>query len=307
MARKSILAGDQTQQEVSEMSLLELFVSVDDYCLANKQERRAITGGKGSRNRTGQMYLSEVMTLLIHFHQSHYRHFKAYYTEYVQVHLRREFPRLVSYNRFVELIPTALMPLCGYLQAQYGSCTGISFIDATSLAVCDNHRIHSHRVFEGLAKRGKSSMGWFYGFKLHLVVNDCGELLACCLSAANVHDTKPVPQLAARLFGKLFGDKGYLSKKLFQMLFNTTGLQLLTKLRKNMKNVLLDLEDKLLLRKRAIIEAVIDQLKNISQIEHTRHRSPLNFLTNLFAGLIAYCLQPKKPSLGISRLALVPV
>src|SRR5204863_6367117 len=198
-----------------------------------------------------------------------------------------------------------LVALCGYLQTQYGHCTGISFIDATSLAVCDNHRIHSHRVFDGLAKRGKTSMGWFYGFKLHVVVNDCGELLSCCLSTANVHDTQPVPKLAVHLFGKLFGDKGYISKPLFDQLFNATGLQLLTKLRKNMKNALLSLDDKLLRRKRAIIEAIYDQLKNISQIEHTRHRSPLNFLVNLFAGLIAYCLQPKKPSLGISRQAPV--
>ena len=289
------------------MSLLELFVAVDDYCITQRVgwEKLAIVSGGKCRHRAGRLHISEVMTLLIHFHQSHYRHFKAYYTAYVQVHLRREFPVLVSYNRFVELMPTALVPLCGYLQTQYGRCTGISFIDATSLTVCDNHRIHSHRVFDGLAKRGKTSMGWFYGFKLHVVVNDCGELLSCCLSAANVHDTKPVPKLAASLFGKLFGDKGYISKKLFETLFKATGLQLLTKLRKNMRNALLSLDDKLLLRKRAIIEAIFDQLKNISQIEHTRHRSPLNFLVNLFAGLIAYCLQPKKPSLAISPQALV--
>ena len=295
------------KQEVSEMSLLELFVEIDDYCISHRAswQQMAIQSGEKRRHRAGQMHLSEVMTLIIHFHQSHYRHFKAYYTECVQVHLRGEFPRLVSYNRFVELMPTALVGLCGYLQAQYGPCTGISFIDATSLAVCDNHRIHSHRVFEGLAKRGKTSMGWFYGFKLHVVVNDCGQLLACCLSAANVHDTKPVPKLAAHLFGRLFGDKGYISKKLFDQLLSATGLQLITKLRKNMRNALISLEDKLLLRKRAIIESVNDQLKNISQVEHTRHRSPLNFLVNLFAGLIAYCLQPKKPSLGISHHPLV--
>ena len=295
------------QQEVSRMSLLELFVEVDDYCIAhaaNGQELAIESSGK-RRHRAGRLYMSEVMTLLIHFHQSHYRHFKAYYTEYVQVHLRHEFPALVSYNRFVELIPTVLVPLCGYLSSQYGECSGISFIDATSLAVCDNHRIHSHRVFDGLAKRGKTSMGWFYGFKLHVIVNDCGQLLSCCLSAANVHDTKPVPTLAAHLFGKLFGDKGYISQALFDQLFNATGLQLITKLRKNMKNRLMPFEDKILLRKRAIIESINDQLKNISQIEHTRHRSPLNFLVNLFAGLIAYCLQPNKPSLGFSRQALV--
>jgi hypothetical protein len=123
-----------------------------------------------------------------------------------------------------------LQPFCGanansaYLQTRYGQCTDIRFIDATSLAVCDNHHIHTHCVFDGLAKRGKTSMGWLYGFKLHVVVNDCSELLACCLSAANVHDIKPVPKLAAHLFGKLFGDKNYISKKLFEALFKATGL-----------------------------------------------------------------------------------
>ena len=162
----------------------------------------------------------------------------------------------------------------------------------------DPGRCHAHRVFEGLARHGKNSLGWFYGFKLHLVANDCGELLACCLTTGNVDDRVPVPQLAKSLFGKLFGDKGYLSQALQLQLFNQHALQLITKLRKNMKNRLMLLEDKILLRKRAIIESINDQLKNISQIEHTRHRSPLNFLVNLFAGLIAYCLQPKKPSLN---------
>jgi hypothetical protein len=267
------------------MSLLELFVDVDDYCKVHvaSWQQLTIESGRKRRHRAGRLYMSEVMTLLIHFHQSQYRHFKAYYTNYVQMYLWREFPALVSYNRFVELIPSVLVPLCGYLTSRYRQCTGMSFIDATSLAVCDNHRIHSHRVFDGLAKHGKTSMGWFYGFKLHVVVNDCGQLLGCCLSAANVHDTKPVPQLAAHLFGKLFGDKGDISKLLFEALFNATGLQLITKLRKNMKNALLSLDDKLLLRKRAIIEAINDQLKNISQIQHTRHRSPLNFLAGLTA------------------------
>jgi hypothetical protein len=152
-------------------------------------------------------------------------------------------------------------------------------------------------VFTGLAARGKTSMGWFYGFKLHLVVNDQGQLLGCQITPGNVDDRAPVPALAKQLFGKLFGDRGYISKPLFDKLWQSFNVQLITKLRKNMKNQLMTMSDKILLRKRAIIETIIDQLKNISQIEHSRHRSPSNFIVNVLAGLIAYCHQPKKPSL----------
>jgi len=289
------------------MSLLELFCSVDDFWITHEPELRhlALPSVGHHRHRAGELCISEVMTIIIHFHQSQYRHFKAYYIDYVQKHLRAEFPKLVSYNRFVELMPTVLLPLWGYLKTQFGRCSGISFVDSTPICVCHNARISSHKVFAGIAKRGKNSVGWFYGFKLHVVVNDNGELLATYLTAGNVDDRAPLPKLTMRLFGKLFGDRGYISKTIFEELFNNQHLQLITKLRKNMKNRLMDLEDKLFLRKRAIIETINDQLKNISQIEHTRHRSPLNFLVNLVAGLIAYCLQPKKPSLNIDHHGLI--
>jgi Transposase DDE domain len=147
-------------------------------------------------------------------------------------------------------------------------------------------------------------MGWFFGFKLHLAVNDRGDLLACCLTPENVDDRTPVPHMVKRLRGKLFGDRGYISASLSQLLFEQ-GLQLITRLRKNMKNRLMHLSDKLLLRKRAIIEAIIDQLKNISQIEHSRHRSPTNFVVHLLAGLIAYSHQDKKPGLHLDEHALL--
>jgi len=283
------------------MSLLDLYVDVDDFCLVFLPlwEQRLLAEGSKRRRRKGQLRVSEVMTIIIHFHQSHYRDFKAYYTNHVCKQLHSEFPNLVCYERFVALIPSVLGPLIAYLRSQYGSCTGISFVDSTSLAVCDNHRIHANKVFEGFAQRGKTSMGWFYGIKLHFVINDCGELLACQLTPGNVDDRAPVPLLSQRLFGKLFADKGYISQALFELLLDTFGVQLITGLRKNMKNRLIALHDKLILRKRAIVESVIDQLKNISQIEHTRHRNPINFFVNVIAGLIAYCLQPKKPSLNL--------
>lgn len=288
-------------------SLLELFVHVDDFCQAflPKLKQHLLSSGAIKRDRERSLSISEVMTILIHFHQSHYRNFKAYYCEHVLPHLHSEFPDLVSYTRFVDFIPSALIPLCAYfLQNCLGDCTGVSFIDSTSLDVCLNQRIASHKVFAGLAGRGKTSTGWFFGFKLHLVINDRGELLNVLLTPGNVDDRKPVPKLVHQLFGKVFGDKGYISQALYDLLRQTFGIQLVTKLRSNAKNRLpMSLTDRILLRRRAIVESVIDQLKNISQIEHSRHRSVTSFLVNLLCGLIAYAHQPKKPSLGRETLA----
>lgn len=293
------------------MSILDLFCSVDEFWVrfAPQWQAERLASGHRQRRRATQLHPSEIMTLLIWFHQSHYRTFKAYYTEHVQVHLRGEFPHLVSYARFVALLPSVLGPLAVYLHTQVGASTGISFVDSTSLAVCHNARIRQHRVFAATARRGKTSVGWFYGFKLHLVVNDRGELLAFTLTPGNVDDRRPVPQLLTRvqrLFGTLIGDRGYISQALTAQLLLEQGVHLVTKLRKNMRNVLLDASDKLLLRKRAIIETIYDQLKNLCQIEHSRHRSPTNFLVNLLGGLIAYCHQPKKPSLNLFLPALPP-
>ena len=236
------------------------------------------------------------MTIMIHFHQSGYRDFKRYYTQHVQPHLHKAFPELVSYSRFVSLLPRVALLLWAYAQERCGRCTGIAFVDSTPLRVCHNRRINRHKVFRKLAARGQCSLGWFYGFKLHLIVNELGEVLAFTLTPGNVDDRKPVPRLARHLFGKLFGDKGYLSQALFEQLWQQ-HVQLITALKAKMKNRLLPLMDKLLLRKRYIIETINDQLKNVSQIEHSRHRSPINFVINVLAGLIAYTWQPKKPAI----------
>ena len=289
-------------------SLVEMFCDVDDFCqiFLPQWETKLLASGEKQRRRPGQLSISEIMTIVIHFHQSNYRTFKAYYSKHVCVNLRAEFPGLVSYERFVALMPSVLGPMIAYLYCLFGECSGISFIDSTSLVVCHNKRIPRHKVFTGLAARGKTSMGWFYGFKLHLVVNDQGEIMAFCLTPGNVDDRKPVPILAKNLFGKLFGDRGYISQPLFDQLMQLFNVQLITKLRRNMKNRLMPIADKILLRKRAIIETVIDQLKNISQIEHSRHRSPVNYFVNVLAGLIAYSHQPKKPSLHFGDLERLP-
>jgi hypothetical protein len=184
-----------------------------------------------------------------------------------------------------------------------GEITGISFVDSTCLEVCHPKRVHSHKVFKDLSGWGKSSVGWYFGFKLHLIINDRGQLLAFALTQGNVDERKPLPQMAKGLFGKLFGDRGYVSQELFEQLYSQ-GLELIAKRRKNMKNSLVKLIDKILLRKRAIIESVNDQLKNICQVEHSRHRSHFNFLVNLVAGLIAYSYHPKKPALDLNDKGL---
>ena len=193
----------------------------------------------------------------------------------------------------VELIPSVIVPLTHYLRhARLGTCTGITFIDFTTLAVCKNP------VSQDLCRTCQTRQNihrmvlWIY-----LIVNDRGELIDFVLTPGNV---KPVPRLARRLFGKLFGDKGYLSKALRDELWRMFKVQLITGIRANMKNTLLPLLDKLLLRRRVIVETIVDQLKNISQIEHSRHHSPVNFVVNVLCGLIAYC---RKPSLNLAALA----
>jgi hypothetical protein len=216
--------------------------------------------------------------------------------------LTAEFPKTVAYNRFVELQKKALLPMIIFLKMKsLGECTGISFIDSTKLPVCNNRRIHNHHVFKDIATRGYASTGYFYGFKLHLIVNDRGEILNFVITQANVDDREPLKNesFIQKIKGKLVGDKGYISKELFELLF-TDGIQLITKLKKNMKGKILSNTDSVLLRKRAVIESINDELKNICQIEHTRHRSFHNFIGNIISGLIAYSFLPKKPSIKVN-------
>jgi hypothetical protein len=284
-----------------------LFVEVDD-CWKDFEKIYAshlMEDGVRKRNRDSNLSMSEIMTILIAFQTSGYRTFKNYYQYLLDCH-KRDFPEMVSYDRFVSLIPRAVIPLFVYLQ----TCgldvpTGISFIDSTALKVCHNKRIRRNRVFKGLAQIGKTTMGWFFGFKLHLLINDGGGLVSYRLTPGNVDDRDTVEPMTDGLFGKLFGDKGYISQSLFEKLLGK-GIKLITGLRKNMKRCLMEWEDKILLRKRSLIETVNDTLKNVCQIEHSRHRSPINFLAHLIAGLIAYTRLPKKPSLKIYDIQYPP-
>ena len=255
------------------------------------------------RNRKSTLSDSEVMTILILFHSGHYRDLKHYYINHVKKHMKDEFPQTVSYNRFVELQKKVVVKLAIFLKMFcLGKCTGISYIDSTPIRVCHIKREKQHKVFKEFAQKGQCSLGWFYGFKLHLIINDKGEILDFIITPGNIDDRKPLSDmnLHKRIFGKLFGDKGYISKDLFEQLF-IDGEHLITKIKKNMKNSLMLLQDKIALRKRALIETVNDELKNICQVEHTRHRSFDDFVTNLLSGLIAYSFFDKKPSINLQE------
>ncbi len=288
------------------MDMITLFCEIDDFLLLYEQYRAQhqlpeILGTGNTRGRPRRLHPSEVMTILVHFHQKRYKNFRAYYQDYVCCELRWAFPNLVSYSRFVQLSQEVLVPLSILLNTRFGECRGISFIDSTPLPVCHNRRISTHRVFADDAGRSKTSMGWFYGFKLHLVINDQGELLSAMVTAGNVDDRKPVPQLCQGLFGKVFADKGYIAKNLRERL-QEDGVALIYKVRKNMKPEPLSQADAALLRKRMLIESVNKELKTQTEIQHTRHRSPVNFQVNTVAALIAYTCLTKKPSLKHKEL-----
>jgi hypothetical protein len=200
--------------------------------------------------------------------------------------MQDDFPKTVSYNRFVELMQSVLLPMTLFAKTCcLGSCTSISFVDSTPIRVCKNKRISRNKVFKGVATTGKSTMGWFHGFKLHIIINDKGELLSFTVTQANVDDRDPLKNevFLKEIFGKLFADKGYISEKLQKLLF-VDEIELITSIRNNMKNSLMSMSDKILLRKRSVIETVNDELKNICQVEHSRHRFVVNFLTNMILG-----------------------
>jgi len=278
--------------------ITEIFCIVDEFCKEFDQlVDKHLLGNPSKRPST--MSKSEVITITILFQLSGFRTFKHFYIYYLQKHMRNDFPNTVSYNRFTELMQQSLMPMTLFLKTCcLGDCTGISFVDSTPIRVCKPKRIKNNKVFKGIATTGKSTMGWFHGFKLHIVINDKGEILNFTITQANVDDRTPLKKKSFlnKIYGKLYADKGYIGKDLLQILF-TDGLHLITHIKNNMKNSLMTMSDKILLRKRSVIETVNDELKNICQIEHSRHRSFTNFLSNIVAGLIAYSFLPKKPSI----------
>lgn len=287
--------------QTNDYKITELFCVIDDFC----KHFGAENGGKlllgddttKRRRRKASLSDSEIITILLYFHFGTFRNFKHYYLFFIKGTFKTYFTNTVSYNRFVELESRVFFPLMFFLNLRaFGICTGITFVDSTMIPVCHNLRRYANKVFKGVATNGKGTMGWYHGFKLHLACNDRGEIIAFVLTGANVSnkDTKVFKVLAKRLYSKLFADKGYISQKLFDFLFED-GIQLVTGLRVNMKNKLMPFYDRMMLRKRYIIETINDLLKNTAQIVHSRHRSVTNFIMNLVSALGAYCFFENKP------------
>ena len=291
--------------------ITEIFFMADNFCqlydrfikingLARKRDK-----SKRKYHRDSTLSDAEVITIMILFHLCGYKCLKHFYVNEVCENMTDLFPNTVSYNRFVELEQKVAIPFILFVKrCCLGGCTGISFVDSTALRFCRNQRIHLHKVFKGLAQRGQCSMGWFYGFKLHLICNEKGDLLNFMLTPGNVDDREPLrnKSFIEQIFGKLVGDKGYVCKDLFSKLF-VDGIQLVTKLKSNMKGQIMTISDRVLLRKRALIETINDELKNMAQIEHSRHRSVTGFTVNLMAGLAAYSFFPKKPMIDLDRVS----
>ena len=291
---------------MTKMILTRIFCDIDDFMKEFEvlyKQKLIEDKSKSKRKFNSKLSMSEIMTIVVYFHRSGYRTFKDFYTKHIYKMSSSAFPNIVSYNRFIELIPSILVPLIAFLKLKrLVKSDQVTFIDSTKIAICNNKRIKRNTVFKGVAELGKSTMGWFYGFKLHIAINENGELVGVSISKGNVDDRNidVLDGVLENVSGKLYADKGYISKKLFEYLYKQ-GTVLVTNVKKNMKNRLIPIMDKLLLRKRSVIETVNDQLKNICNVEHSRSRSPINFMVNMIAGLIRYTYFEKLPSINFSQ------
>lgn len=288
--------------EYKENKLIEIFVQQDDFC--QELDRWMSTQGEYRPIYHGRMAMSEMMTILTFYHHSGYKCFQYYYEEMIRFDIASYFPKAVSYKHFLSLIPRCLNHLFLFRQWQCSQALvgDAYYIDSKKLPVCHNRRIHNHRVFKNVAERGKSSTGWFYGFKIHLVINNLGQIAAFELSTGNLADNKPelLKSIFKNLKGNCYGDKGYITS-IFEDLYQD-GIRLISKIRSNMKNKLIHLSDRYYLFKRGVIESVNDILMTVFDIEHTRHRSPLNCFTHIMGALVAYGFLDQKPSVVLPNL-----
>ena len=282
------------------VDITALYCCLDDFCkvFADWQAHRLLPSPT-TRQRSGKLSRAERLFIVVLFHLSP-KNFKVFYLYGIGCQHRACFRDLPHYDRFVSLMPRLFVPLMVLLHSMSGEQTGVYFADSTKLAVCHNRRIHRHQVFDGLAARGKTSMGWFFGLKLHFVINHKGQIMALKITPANTADSTVLDEITQLLAGKIYADKGYIGHQLFSKLWQR-GLHLITGIRRNMRNSLMPMADKLMLRKRFVIETVLDTLKSEMGLEHSRHRSVVNAMVHVMSCLVAYAFRPGKPSISLTR------
>jgi hypothetical protein len=277
------------------MALTIIFCKVDDFCkiyLKNAQRCALPNYEKGSRKRERNMTLSEIMSLHIYYAAcSHkYKTFKAFY-ECRYAELLSAFPKLVSYERAIELKEEILVPLVMFFLSILSGCTGITYGDSTAIKACHIKRAYAHSTLRDIARFGKTTNGWFYGTKLHLFLNEYSQIIACLLTPGNVSDNNHdlLRKMRTKLWGKLFGDKGYIITPEFWEELYEAGLQVIHGLRSNMANKMMTMEDKLLHRRRAnVSEGGFSMLKDRMSLEYTRVRSLYGYFCNIIIMLISY-------------------
>ena len=280
------------------VDITALYCCLDDFCkVFEAWEAHRLIPSPTTRQRCGKLSRAEMLFIVVLFHLSPYKHFKAFYLYGIGHQHRSCFGDLPHYDRFVSLMPRLFVPLMVLLHSLSGEQTGLYFADSTKLAVCHNRRIDRHKVFSGLAARGKTSMVWFFGLKLHFVINHKGQVMALKITPGNTADSTVLDEITQHLAGKIYADKGYISRALFRTLWQR-GLHLITGIRRNMRNYLMPPADKLMLRKRFVIETVLDTLKSEMGLEHSRHRSVRNAMVHILSCLVAYAFRPGKPSIA---------
>lgn len=294
----------------TDIKLIKIFCDCDDFCIffeqwQNNKSLKENTIIRKPTRATG-LSLSECMCIMISYHHSGMKCFEYYYHELVEKEFKTYFPKIPSYERFVQLIPRTVLALFLFVNIfRIGNEQGCYFADSKKMPVCNNLRIKSNKVFKGIASRSKSSTGWFYGLKLFLVINASGEIMKCIISPANIADNSfhMMKKLFKNLKGYVFADKGFLSQKAFEY-FYLSGLKLVTTIRKNMKNKLMPMFEKLCRMKRGVIESVNDLLMSLCDIDHTRHRSPVNCIAHAYAGVAAYTYLDKFPSIFYKKYSI---
>ena len=251
--------------------ITELFCFVDDFCKSTDSciEREMIATNQKTRNatRSPDLTISEIMTIMILFQRSKFRNFKSFYA-FCKGKYIREFPKMPSYERFNALMPRTLYLLVILLCSMMRRDSKIAFMDSTQLNVCHPKRIKSNKVFKGLAKIGRSTKGWFFGFKLHIIIDHMGNLMNVKITKGNTDDRTPVLSMTEGMRGFLFADKGYISKELFLKLIARV-LKLVTAIKGNMKNMIMSLQEKILLKNDLWLNRFLIISKIISQSNTT--------------------------------------